>query len=50
MSSSLTVLWEIQEKKQRILSRRMVKGNIKAIRQILIKWKGTDIIKATWEE
>lgn len=47
-SGDLIYLWEMGE---RVLEKiRMVKHSNKAMTQILVKWKGYDTTKATWED
>lgn len=42
--------WEMAKEPEKILARRMVKRGNKAATQILVQWKGANIIESTWED
>lgn len=51
LSGDLSFSWETEPKKpEKILDRRMVKRNNRAVSQLLIQWKGRDRIETTWED
>lgn len=51
LSEDLSFFWETEPKKpEKILDRRMVKKNNRAVSELLIQWKSRDRIETTWED